>query len=322
LESDTLNIYHIIFDSYTNSATLQTLFQYKNPIDSFLLSNGFYVAGKTKSNYNFTPYSLAATLGLNYISLDSRQQQQTFTNFLAATKAYQKNPTFDFFRNRGFAVSHFSLLDNYDHLDQLGTFAPQSPFYSLRNQTLERVFLNPWLWHKLFSTPHRSIPSAVESSLRKYKHYNQQAAAHVLHSFPVNQRHYSFTHFFLPHEPYVFAKASIDSLQLGDLMDHSNGYIKQVEFANKIIIELVNELKKSKHNIIIIQGDHGFRKYDFSKYSGMLQFETLNAVYFPDRNYHLLYDSISPVNTYRVVLNQYFHQKLPLLRDEQIITEE
>jgi hypothetical protein len=41
----------------------------------------------------------------------------------------------------------------------------------------------------------------------------------------------------------------------------------------------------------------------------------LNVYYFPDQDYTALYPAISPVNTFRVVLNQYFGADYPLLPD-------
>jgi hypothetical protein len=42
----------------------------------------------------------------------------------------------------------------------------------------------------------------------------------------------------------------------------------------------------------------------------------MNAYYFPDnRGKQYLYDSISPVNTFRVILNAYFGEHLELLPD-------
>ena len=99
-------------------------------------------------------------------------------------------------------------------------------------------------------------------------------------------------------------------------MDHQQGYIMQVQYVNGLIENLVKELQKNKNNIIIIQGDHGFREYDLSKISPLKQLQILNAFYFPDQNYSSLHDSISLVNTYRAVLSQYFKQDLPLLKDE------
>ncbi len=41
----------------------------------------------------------------------------------------------------------------------------------------------------------------------------------------------------------------------------------------------------------------------------------LNAYYFPDQDYSKFYPDISPVNTFRVILDQYFGTDLGLLED-------
>ncbi len=41
----------------------------------------------------------------------------------------------------------------------------------------------------------------------------------------------------------------------------------------------------------------------------------LNAYYFPGRESDLLYESITPVNTFRIVFNEYFDGQYPLLED-------
>jgi phosphoglycerol transferase MdoB-like AlkP superfamily enzyme len=160
------------------------------------------------------------------------------------------------------------------------------------------------------------LPGSVRKSLQYYIDYNQQAFANVTHATS-RLKVYTFSHFLLPHEPYVYRRETLDSLTEADIMDHKNGYIKQVIYANQLIEKLVKELKKDPHNIIIIQGDHGFRNYESSTSS--LQLETYNAFYFPDKNYSLLYDSISLVNTYRVLLRQYYHQNIPLLSDRYFL---
>ena len=64
-------------------------------------------------------------------------------------------------------------------------------------------------------------------------------------------------------------------------------------------------------------GDHGNR--DITKEAFPIRhFQNLNAVYYPDNDYKMLYDSISGVNQFRVVLNKLLQQKLPVLKDSSI----
>ena len=66
--------------------------------------------------------------------------------------------------------------------------------------------------------------------------------------------------------------------------------------------------------MIIIQGDHGPLP-DLTEEASQ-RLPILNAYYLPGIQMdNVLYPSISPVNSFRVVLNSYFGQTLPLLED-------
>jgi hypothetical protein len=61
--------------------------------------------------------------------------------------------------------------------------------------------------------------------------------------------------------------------------------------------------------VIILQGDHGFR--------GENRVTILNAYYLP-QGAGELYPAISPVNSFRVVLNEYFGGSYEMLPDRTI----
>jgi len=128
-----------------------------------------------------------------------------------------------------------------------------------------------------------------------------------------------YAHLMIPHDPYYFdenGNYNPDSLIYRFLPQL---YIKQLVYANGLITRIVDELMMdtARKKIIIIEGDHGYREHlQRSKMPEI--FRNLNAYYFPDKNYGSLYDSISPVNTFRVIFNQYFHQHFALLPDTSI----
>jgi len=130
----------------------------------------------------------------------------------------------------------------------------------------------------------------------------------------------------IPHDPYVFTrkgelkKITIDQLNKKEY--EADAYFEQLLYANTLIEEMVMFIKNNNkpNTIIIVAGDHGFRNF---KQMGIENiFSNLNAFYFPNKDYSRLYDSISPVNTFRVVLNTYFNAQLPLLKDSSIIVTE
>jgi hypothetical protein len=62
--------------------------------------------------------------------------------------------------------------------------------------------------------------------------------------------------------------------------------------------------------VIILQGDHGIGDVMKNKMS------ILNAYYLPGGGDEGLYPTISPVNTFRVVFNEYFGEQYGLLEDK------
>jgi hypothetical protein len=98
-----------------------------------------------------------------------------------------------------------------------------------------------------------------------------------------------------------------------------------MKYVNKRVIEVVDNLlaNSAQRPIIILQADHGVRwRLDGKQPERNTPkiykeaFSILNSYYLPGYDYSQLYDSITPVNTFRVVLNHYFGTDLELLEDE------
>jgi hypothetical protein len=148
----------------------------------------------------------------------------------------------------------------------------------------------------------------------------------------IEGRKFVFAHIMNPHPPFVIDNVGNEiptDYHFEFLTDWSNkeGYVNQVEYANKRVLTIIDSiiLNSDSSPIIIIQGDHGTETV-----SGWInnpnkqrideRFSILNAYYFPNlKNKEtfsgVLYPSISPVNTFRVIFNEYFNQEYPLLDD-------
>jgi hypothetical protein len=90
-----------------------------------------------------------------------------------------------------------------------------------------------------------------------------------------------------------------------------------VRFINQEILQVVDVLLENSDTppIIIIQGDHGPLP-DLAQ-EGAQRMPILNAYYLPGIQMgKVLYPAITPVNSFRVVLNSYFGQHLPFLEDQ------
>jgi len=107
------------------------------------------------------------------------------------------------------------------------------------------------------------------------------------------------------------------SLELGARNIGQSGYVNQAEFISDRISQVVKGLIENSTvpPIIIIQGDHGPSHYDKKTRMGIL-----NAYYFPDVQSEL-YSNITPVNSFRLLLNTYFGAEFGLLEDVSYYSE-
>jgi len=99
-------------------------------------------------------------------------------------------------------------------------------------------------------------------------------------------------------------------------------YISQLKYINKLAMAAIDSIlaDSTRQSIIILQSDHGpgsMLDWDDAGNSNLDErLSILNALYFPDRNYSRLYKSISPVNTFRVILDQFCGFDMNLLDDK------
>jgi phosphoglycerol transferase MdoB-like AlkP superfamily enzyme len=141
-----------------------------------------------------------------------------------------------------------------------------------------------------------------------------------------------FAHFVIPHPPFLidrngtmqkkFSGAISDGNYFkGTNEDYQEGYREQVLYANQRIEQFIDHILSSggPQPIIIIQGDHGSGLYldndSMAATCTRERFSILNAYYFPGTEDVHLYPGITPVNSFRLVLNAYFDTNLPLLED-------
>jgi hypothetical protein len=147
-----------------------------------------------------------------------------------------------------------------------------------------------------------------------------------------------FAHILSPHPPFVFdaegeaiePKRSY-TVQDGDDYkgspeEYVRGYAGQVAFVNRMLEETIDEILKNSEQppIILLQGDHGPGAYlDWHSPDKACLAERsaiLNAYYLPGATPGLLYPEITPVNSLRVVLNEYFGTELEMLPDVTYFT--
>ena len=118
-------------------------------------------------------------------------------------------------------------------------------------------------------------------------------------------------HIICPHGPYVFgANGEKLGLKPGKNKDAKQLYIDQHIFISKKIKEFVDKKLSDSQPapIIIIQGDHGARMDKSNAH------QVFSAAYIPDYKGKSWQDSISSVNTFRILFNDIFGTKMEILK--------
>jgi hypothetical protein len=142
-----------------------------------------------------------------------------------------------------------------------------------------------------------------------------------------------FAHFLLPHLPYIFDKHGhefTDAKKKGKSLNEQ--YIEQLIFTNNQIIALIDTIleKSTLQPIIILQSDEGpfphyfqvsptsYKKFKYAEVSDIelkQKIGILHALYFPEIDTSRLYSTVSPVNSFRILFNEYFKSNLEMLPD-------
>ena len=150
-----------------------------------------------------------------------------------------------------------------------------------------------------------------------------------------SQPTFVFAHIMAPHPPFVLGangqaihpnrvytiNDADDFMAIGTPEEYSRGYTDQLAYVNsqmEIVIQKILDKSKTPP-IIIIQSDHGpgmGLDHRFLELSDLHErMSILNAYYLPGNKTDQLYAEITPVNTFRVIFNEYFGANFPLLED-------
>lgn len=148
---------------------------------------------------------------------------------------------------------------------------------------------------------------------------------------------FAWIHLTIPHAPFVFGPSGenverryrntedfgANRRTPSQQADYREGYRGQVAFTQSMILRLVDEIleRSQEPPIILVLSDHGprlntIRDENWRDSDLREAMANLTACYFPGQDASsLLYDSITPVNVVRTMLNEYFAADLPLVED-------
>lgn len=322
------DIYYIILDGYGRADQLQRVMRYDNsPFISALQERGFYVAEHSHSNYVQTELSLASSLNGDLLQTLIPKQAPSSDDRSVLDKLASDNEVARYLKSIGYEyiaiTSGFPSL-TFDNADlHLGA--------GHRVSLLESALLD--------MTPF-SLDEGEAASQYEERRVMLRASFDNLHTI-ANQSsvkpRFVFVHVLAPHPPFVFTADGnptpkprgafgywdgSDFFAMGhSANDYREGYVNQLEYVNRLTLSAVDDLlsRPGTKPIVLLQGDHGSKlgldQNSLQKTDIVECMSNLMAFEVPEPVKSKLYPTMTPVNSFRILLSSMFGADLPNRED-------
>jgi hypothetical protein len=317
---DQPDVYLIIADEYPGNTELKDLFNFDNsPFLDQLANRGFHTVPNSSSNYNYTPYSIASILNMDYLDLD-REGKQPLLAYTYETTS--ENKILQFFQYQGYKIHNYSLSDFKGYPSHA-----QETFLPVKTKLItSQTFLSRMEKELGFHWILRS-KRAMKKLVYRSNNNNEKLSQLVIQTSGKKTRVPKFViaHLMMPHYPYYYDKNGNEfpfDLVIEGNQDNQHNFIEYLQYSNKKFLTLIDHILNNSTNppVIILVGDHGFRHFK-KPVERKYYFRNLMSVHLPTKNYSAFTDSLTNVNLLRTVLNTSFNQRLPILEDTTIIMD-
>lgn len=318
------DFYYIILDRYASDRTLEEFYGFDNSeFTNYLIEKGFYVASESNANYLNTDSSLASSLNMDYINYLTEELGGEFKDLSPIFSMIQDYAVWRILKSIGYEFIHFGSW-----------WGPtmENPYADMNINYSQMPYASMFLFEKTLAYPVCVALNIIDD--RNERHY--KCALYTLENLTkipdIEEPTFVFAHMLLTHPPYVFdADGSYLSTDEINQIDGATSYINQLIYTNHRIQQLIEELllRSDTPPIIILQADEGpfsaaanFADCDWGEATeAAIKYKMgiLNAYYIPDIDYSLLYPSITPVNSFRIVFNSYFRTDFELLPDRSYV---
>ena len=311
------DIYYFVLDMYTREDLLKRAYHYDNSdFVKGLEARGFYVASCSQSNYTRTELSVASTLNMSYLQdLDPRfndpqssARQRLWDSLKHSAVRYN-------LEQLGYKTISYPTGYAWSELEDANVFMSPPPLSSGLTE-FEALFLQTTLLREAKDLPWLNADQILAQNYRDRHMLVFNSMKDVTRMAGPK---FVYVHLIMPHPPFVFGPNGEytnpadfwNDQKIYSASKFEKGYINQLTFLNRKVLQTVDTIlsESSSPPIIILQGDHGPWIQPNPQH-----FMILNAYYLPGHETEL-YPTISPVNSFRLVFNDYFGGKYDMLAD-------
>jgi hypothetical protein len=318
------DIYYIVPEDYGDERTLRE----KGGVDThwfvrYLEDEGFYVAKESLANYQWTHMALSATLNLQYLSTLLGDRAGNDASVEGTLKGFA---VAKFFQALGYRYVHIGYWWPPTQTDPSADINVKPGSLSEFSSILYDTTMLPTLSRKL------DVKQEILDTRRAKYNYTLQELEDIPLTMKLRGPKFVFVHLGIPHLPQVFDRKGnyvegTDKTTRKDIRHFGD----QVYYTTVRLQQLIGDLLRGtgRKAVIILQTDEGpdlehtrvaIRKGRFEhedmRDALLAKYRILNALFLPGVSHDQLYPSITPVNTFRLVFDLYFHAGLGLLPDQ------
>jgi hypothetical protein len=319
------DVYYVVLDGMLRPDLITAIHHVDSEgFSTGLRHRGFAVAGRSHSNYGQTLLSLASSLNMSYLD--------DVAGVMGSTS--DRRPLATLIQTAG-VVRRFKQL-GYEFV-MIGSDAPGTVNHEQADRcdcSLVRG-LSEFETALLASTP--AAPFRLDNlTFGAHRTKIEESFAAIERVSRVQGPMFVFAHVLVPHPPFVFNGDGSFRPQrapfvfrdgsefLGDRSDYTAGYAQQVAFVMKRVLEMIDGIDRhGGEPVLVIQGDHGSGlrlDWDDPKRSDATErLGILAAVRLPGND--AVPDDLTPVNLFRVVFNELFGDRYPLLPNRSYLSE-
>lgn len=323
------DIYFILPDSYSAASALKKHFHYDNtPFIDYLTKKDFYVATESASNYPKTFLSLTSTLNMEY--LDYLSVFKNSSDKTIVTPLIEENTVLRFLKSIGYRYYHLGSwweMTHYNHLADENILLEnkyQTELGGFNYLILDSTFLKPFITKVI-----KKIAVTQNEDDQRERILFQLEELSKIPKKPGPK--FVFTHILAPHSPYMFGKnCEYTYTKKIQVKSDEENYTNEINCLNKKLEQTIDTIiaNSVKPPVILLQSDEGAgflneriddRWTKAGKKWWQKKFPILSAYYLPGVTKENLYPGITPVNSFRLILNLYFSTHLPLLPDKSYV---
>lgn len=331
-DSPAPDVYFIVLDAYGREDTLRDYFGYDNrPFIAHLEKLGFFMARCSQSNYSVTEFSLASALNMDYLemsegTLGSTTDLEELISHSIVRQAFETMGYQSVAFESGYGLTEITDADSYYSLN----LRPGMTNYLGGINAFEALLLRTSIGFLIYER-FDSLPDHIKTMLSTaYAEHRTR----ILYTFDSLEQisdedgaKFVFAHILAPHNPFVFGadgqlvvRSTPFTLnhdpESSDPAEYALGYTNQLTYINQRTTELIESILANAPAppIIILLGDHGPM---LRATSAAARMTNLIAIYAPPGSdlKDQQYDTITPVNIFRLIFDSAFNSHLGLIKD-------